>query len=89
MKIKTVGGRIPRGWMAKGVIVTLLGLTGCVVEPGRGVAYVGPPVVVESAPVEYVAPAPVYVAPAPVVVEPQLVVPIPIFIGGGGGRYRR
>jgi len=58
-----------------------LGLTGCVVEPGVGVAYVGPPVVVE-------APPPVYVAPAPVVVEPELVVPIPIFVGGGG-RYRR
>ena len=53
----------------------VFGLIGCVVQPVGGVAYVGPP-------------AAVYVAPAPVVVEPELVMPIPIFIGGGG-RYRR
>jgi len=55
-------------------LVGMLGLVGCVVQPVGGVAYVGPP-------------AAVYVAPAPVVVEPELVMPVPIFIGGG--RYRR
>ncbi len=68
-------------WFAGVALTGMLGFSGCVVEPGPRVAYVGPPVVVEEAPA-------VYVAPAPVVVEPELVLPIPIFIGGGG-RYRR
>jgi len=67
------------GWLAGLAIVGMLQLSGCAVEPGGGVAYVGPPVIVEAAPVEYV-------APAPVIVEPAVVVPI--FVGGGG-RYRR
>ena len=61
--------------MAGLALVGMLGLAGCVVQPAAGVVYESPP------------PA-VYVAPAPVVVEPELVLPIPIFIGGGG-RYRR
>jgi hypothetical protein len=54
-------------------LLGLLGLTGCIVAPGPGVAYVGPP-------------AEVVVAPVPVVVGPEVVVP---FFIGGGGRYRR
>jgi hypothetical protein len=67
-------------WLAGVVLAGMLGLTGCVVQPGAGVAYVGPPVVVAGPPA-------VYEAPAPVVVGPEVVVPL--FIGGGGGRYRR
>jgi hypothetical protein len=67
--------------------VTLLGtlaLTGCVAEPGGGVAFIPPPVIVEAPPPVYVAPEPVFVAPEPVLVGPEIIVPI-----GGGGRYRR
>jgi len=75
MTNKTALGGKNSHWILGIAFLGVFGLIGCVVQPVGGVAYVGPP-------------AAVYVAPAPVVVEPELVMPIPIFIGGGG-RYRR
>jgi hypothetical protein len=64
-------------WVFCAAFLGALALTGCVVAPAGGVAYVGPPAV-------YAAPEPVYVAPAPVYVGPEVVVPV--FVGGGGRR---
>ena len=50
-------------WIFCAVSLGMLALTGCAVEPGGAVAYVGPPVIV---------------APEPVIVGPEVIVPVEV-----------